>query len=196
MRKETLTLSNIAHDLRLVARHRIDNAFSHREAYAFPLLILAALLCFVFKKWLLTLPLLAVAGYHIYHFVLSYKENRRIRLMIDDGLERGEISIGVEKLSNIHQEEIYEPHHTGRRAQTTKTVTFYYFESGIQWREPSIARHYQWSKEYYISSKGLENISISGDEFYYVVLQGNPDIAYIYPCKNFLLDESLMQKSK
>ena len=196
MRKETLTLSNIAHDLRLVARHSIDNAFSHREAYAFPLLILAALLCFVFKKWLLALPFLAVAGYQIYHFVLSYKKNRRIRLMIDDGLERGEISIGVEKLSSIHQEEIYEPHHTGRRAQTTKTVTFYYFESGIQWREPSIARHYQWSKEYYISSKGLENISISGDEFYYVVLQGNPDIAYIYPCKNFALDESLMRKSK
>jgi hypothetical protein len=116
--------------------------------------------------------------------------------MIDDGLERGEISIGVEKLSSIRQEEIYEPHHIGRRAQTTKTVTFYYFESGIQWREPSIARHYQWSKEYYISSKGLENISISGDEFYYVVLQGNPDIAYIYPCKNFVLDESLKQKSK
>jgi hypothetical protein len=196
MKKETLTLSNIAHDLRIVARHSIDNAFSHREAYAFPLLILAALLCFVFKKWLLALPFLAVAGYHIYHFVLSYKENRRIRLMIDDGLERGEISIGVEKLSSIHQEEIYEPHHVGRRAKTTKIVTFYYFESGIQWRVPSGVRHYAWSREYYISSKGLENISISGDEFYYVVLQGTPDIAYIYPCKNFLLDATLQQKTR
>ena len=96
MRKETLTLSNIAHDLRLVARRSMDNAFSHREAYAFPLLMLAALLCFVFKKWLLALPFLAVAGYHIYHFALSYKGNRSIRLMIDDGLERGEISIGVD----------------------------------------------------------------------------------------------------
>ena len=54
-----------------------------------------------------------------------------------------------------------------------------------------VEKHYSWSKDFYLSSKGLENISMKGDEFYFVSLQSHHDIAYIYPCKNFELDENL-----
>ncbi len=59
-----------------------------------------------------------------------------------------------------------------------------------------IVRYVVECKEYYVSPKGLENISIEGDEFYYISLQGYPDVAYIYPCKNFILDEKLMKQKQ
>ncbi len=52
-------------------------------------------------------------------------------------------------------------------------------------------RHYEWSRDFYISSQGLHNMSTVGDEFYCVFVQGFYDVAYIYPCKRFALDKSL-----
>ena len=86
---------------------------------------------------------------------------------------------------------IYEPHLVGRRSNTIKTITLYHFDGGSSWRLPPFDKHYEWSRDFYISPKGLENISIKGDEFYFVSLQAHHDIAYIYPCKNFELDKSL-----
>ena len=106
-------------------------------------------------------------------------------------IEQGEISISNEVFRNIAHETIYEPHRVGRRASVTKMITVYYFNGGSSWRVPDVDKHYAWSHEFYISSKGLANISIVGDEFYFVSLQAHPEIAYIYPCKNFALDAEL-----
>ena len=38
------------------------------------------------------------------------------------------------------------------------------------------------------------NISLQGDEFFYISLQGYYNVAYIYPCKLFELDETLKGK--
>ena len=54
--------------------------------------------------------------------------------------------------------------------------------------------HYVWSKDYCLSSKGLDNISLQGDEFFYISLRGYYNVAYIYPCKLFELDETLKGK--
>ena len=56
---------------------------------------------------------------------------------------------------------------------------------------PDVLKHYDWSKEYNLSSEGLKNISVEGNEFFYVSLQGHPDVAYVYPCKFFELDKGL-----
>ena len=106
-------------------------------------------------------------------------------------IERGDISISTEIFSHIANDVIYEPHRAGTRTRTAKTITLYHFNGGSSWRAPFFERYYEWSKEYYISPKGLKNISIKGDEFYLVSLQAHRDIAYIYPCKNFELDKSL-----
>ena len=110
-------------------------------------------------------------------------------------LQRGDISISIEELSHITRETIHEPHFvrsgTRIRRASTREVTMYYFMSGGSWRCPNLSKHYEWSKEYYLSSQGLENISIQGDKFYYVALQGHHDISYVYPCKLFRLDERL-----
>ena len=53
---------------------------------------------------------------------------------------------------------------------------------------------YAWSRDYYISQNGLQNISLPGDEFYHITLQGYSDIDYAYPCKSFTLGEDLKLK--
>ena len=122
---------------------------------------------------------------------MEYKEYKTKKAAILSLIERGKISISTETFSHIANDLVYEPHRVFRRAWATKMITLYYFNGGSSWRVPLFAKHYEWSKEYFISSQGLKNISIKGDEFYFVSLQAYNDIAYIYPCKNFELDESL-----
>ena len=72
-----------------------------------------------------------------------------------------------------------------------KFVKKYCFQSSIEWRDPLFYKHYEWSADSYLSPKGLGDISLYDDEFFYVCLQDYRDIAYIYPCKTFDLDNSL-----
>jgi hypothetical protein len=127
------------------------------------------------------------------NFVKYYVAVRDYKMQKDaikNILDRGDVCISVEKLSHIAEDTIYEPHRGRRRVHSTKIVTFYYFTSGGRWRVPS-GEHYEWSGDYRLSSKGLENVSLVGDEFYYVSLQGYHEVSYIYPCKYFELDASL-----
>ena len=148
-----------------------------------------------FKNIFVGLLVFSIAAYHIVRYAIEYKEYKTNKNAIISLIERGEISIATEILSHIANETIYEPHQVrrgrGRRANATKTITVYYFDGGASWRVPTVEKHYSWSKDFYISSKGLGNISMKGDEFYFVSLQSHHDIAYIYPCKNFELDENL-----
>ncbi len=195
MKKETISLSNIQNDLMIIANTQISNDADVRLVFIVPLTLLSVLLGIFLKNIWISLAILALAVYHTVRFVFEYRDYKAKKKSICDVLERGDISISTERFSHVAAQTIVEPHNVGTRIKNTKTAVFFYFESGVGWRVPSMDKHYKWSKEYYVSTKGLENISIQGDEFFYVSLQGHFDIAYIYPCKNFTLDEQLKSKS-
>lgn len=198
--KETLSLSGISRDLGIIADMQISNVGDWRLSYIVPMTTAALLLGVLLKNFWIGILIFSVAAYHIVRYVSECKDYRGKKNAIRCIIDRGDISISVEKLSHISHETIYEPHSHGhisrnRHAHLTKEVTFYYFMSGGSWRVPKVDKHYTWSKEYYMSSRGLENISIQDDEFFYISLKGNPYIAYIYPCKIFALDEKLREDS-
>ena len=191
MKKETLTLESIKSDLIKIANYQMDNKSDWRFTYIIPITALAILLGVFTKSVFIGIAVFCVAAYHIVRFIIEYKEYRAKKSAILSVIERGEISISKETFSHVAREVVYEPHRVGKRSRATKTITLYHFDGGSSWRMPLFSKHYEWSKEYYISSNGLENISIKGDEFYFVSLQSHHDVSYIYPCKNFELDKSL-----
>ena len=191
MKKETLTMEAIKSDLIKIANYQVSNKADWRFSYIVPFTALAIFLGVFTKSFFIGMAVFCVAAYHIARFIIEYKAYKAKKAVILSVIERGEISITTETFSHIANDVIYEPHKVGKRAKSTKTITLYHFNGGSSWRAPLFAKHYEWSKEYYISPKGLENISIKGDEFYFVSLQSHHDISYIYPCKNFELDKSL-----
>jgi hypothetical protein len=191
MKKETLTMEAIKSDLIKIVNYQVSNKADWRFSYIVPFTALAIFLGVFTKSVFIGMAVFCVAAYHIARFIIEYKAYKAKKAVILSVIERGEISITTETLSHIANDVIYEPHSARRRAKLTKIITLYHFDGGSSWRIPTLYKHYEWSKEYYISSKGLENISIKGDEFYFVSLQSHHDIAYIYPCKNFELDEDL-----
>ena len=198
MKKETLTLSNVSQDLSEIAYQNISNTENWRLAFILPSTVLAIIVGFAAKNLLLGLLLFAFAAYHMFKYAKEYKKYWTMKKTFKDTLDRGDISISIEQFSHIARERIYEPHtHVygrHRDVDMTKEVKFFYFMSGARWRVPTVDKHYKWSKEYYVSTKGLDNISLQGDEYYYIKLQGPTDIVYVYPCKFFVLDEKLKQK--
>ena len=191
MTKEKLTMAAIKSDLIRIVNYQVSNKADWRFSYVVPITLLAIMLGVFTKNGLIGIAVFCVAAYHIVRFIMEYKDYKTKKVAILSLIERGEISISTETFSHIANDAIYEPHSVGGRSRATKMITLYHFNGGSSWRAPLLAKHYEWSKEYSISFKGLENISIKGDEFYFVSLQAHHDIAYIYPCKNFELDKSL-----
>ena len=191
MKKEKLMLEAIKQDLLKVVNFQLSNKTDWRFSYIVPITLLAVMVGLLVKNIFVGLLIFSVAAYHILRYVIEYREYKQNKNAVISLIQRGEISIATEKFSHIAKETIFEPHRAGRRSKTIKTITVYYFEGGASWRVPIIEKHYSGSKDFYISSKGLENISIAGDEFFFVRLQNHADIAYIYPCKNFELDVNL-----
>jgi len=187
MKKEKLTLEAIKSDLIKIANYQVGNKTEWRFSYIAPLTALAIFLGILTKNVLIGIAIFCVAAYHIVRYVLEYKEYKAKKAAILSLISRGEISVSTETFSHIANEVVYEP----RKKHNTKTITLYHFDGGSSWRAPFFRKHYEWSKEHFISSKGLENISLRGDEFYFVSLQAHRDIAYIYPCKHFELDKAL-----
>lgn len=199
VKKETVTLQNIKEDLnKLIAfRSSIKAEVFLGGAFGFTLLslLLGILTKLVWLGVLLFLPALVLFilyGVFIKKAVAQKSALRKIS-------SREDILISVERLSHISEEEIYEPYISHKRAHSFKTVKFFCFNS-LRWRLLSYRTfgrptenfiHYSWSKEYSFSPQGLENVSLQGDEFYYVSLKNHPDVAYIYPCKYFELEEGL-----
>ena len=197
MKKEKLTLDGIKQDLLKIADFQLSNKTDWRFSYIVPITLLAVMAGVFLKNIFVGLLIFSVAAYHIVRFVMEYKEHKNAKNAVISLIERGEISISTERFSHIANETIYEPNNVWialasrsmfTKVQATKTITVYYFDGGISWRVPNIDKHYSWSKEFYISSKGLKNISVAGNEFIFVRLQNNSEIAYIYPCKTFELD--------
>jgi len=194
MKKEELKLDNIKHDLKTVLNFQILNVSDWRFSYIIPITLLAVMIGILLKNILAGLFIFSFAAYHIVRFFMEYKNYKAKKNAIEEAIARGDISISIERLSHIAVEVIYEPHFRLKHSHAAKEVTFFYFASGSSWRIPAVRTHYGWSKDYYTSTEGLKNISISGEEFFYISLQGNYDIAYIYPCDFFTIDGELKSK--
>ena len=206
MKKETLTLSNVKLDLIKVAYDGLSRAEDWRLSFFVSTAIAVALVLMLvtWRIWpgLLFLPFIA---YHVIRYIISFREYKKQKKEIETAANKGYVSVSLEKLSHIATETIIEPyfhHYVGfarGRMDMTKEIGVYYFMSGASWRVPfekcydtrANQQHYEWSKELCLSSRGLDNISLPGDEFFYITLQGYPKIAYIYPCKFFELGKDL-----
>ena len=184
MQKEILRKENIREDLLKVIGKRKDVVGEWRLCYIVPLISLALIICFVWHQPWLGLLAFLPAVYHIVRLVLALRESRTREKELLSRLERGDLTISEEVLSHIAEETVYEPHVGHRRARSVKTVQIYYFRSGASWRHYPVEKHYAWSKLYNLSPEGLENTSVAGNVFYYVRLQSDGDIGYIYN-KNF-----------
>jgi hypothetical protein len=127
--------------------------------------------------------LLAIIPIYLY-----FKQNREDSDTIFEVEHGGELIVEIDTLSHITTETIYEPHTVGtfgrRHTQYSKTVTVFEFHNA-KWRVPEVEKLYAWSKEMYISPKGLENTSLRGDKFYIVRRLGDAEVAYAYHTKFF-----------
>jgi len=195
MQKDAVLLANIKQDLKIIIKNQIHNTADRRLSFIVPFTLLAILSGVFLKNIWIVLLFFSVAAYHIVRYVIEFRSYILQKRAIVEAIDRADISVSTEQFDHIADETVYEPHTFGMRGKVVKTVKYYYFASGRKWRLPVTDKHYAWSKNYYISSKGLENISIQGDDFYYISLQGYPDIAYIYPCKNFVFKEKATQNN-
>ena len=188
MQKEILKLSNVITDLRKIADFQDDNTSEGKLAYIVPIAMVAVMVGAVLQLvWLGILIFLIDVP-----IIIGYIRDRRAyytrKKALTEVIARADVSISVERLSHIAEEVIYEPHVYRGHRHTTKLVTLFHFESGVAWRVPDFIKHYPWSKEYQLTPRGLENISVEGNEFYLISLQGYHEIAYIDPCKFFEID--------
>lgn len=196
MKKEKITLNAIREDLLKVVKDQISNKSDWRFSYIIPITMIAILISVLFKNIFIGLLIFSVSVYHIVRYVIEFKEYKSNKTAIVSLIERDGISISNEVLDHIANETIYEPHARGRLTKSIKEITVYYFIGGSSWRVPNVDKHYSWSNEFYLSSNGLENISLAGDEFFLIRLQNYSDIAYIYPCKTFELDIAIEKSEK
>jgi hypothetical protein len=199
MQKETLTLSHVIEDFQRLAKLQFMNMLSWRFVLALLLFLLSALLGFSLQNIFIALGVLAVGIYHVVRFLTEYRKYRRNKAWISQLDGREDVCISIEKFSHIAYETIYEPRMTVARpslwrSNTTKEVPFCYFLSGVRWRIPDVNRHYAWSRDYYVTTAGLNHISLVGDEFIYVSLKEDADVSYAYPCKSFVLAPALCEK--
>lgn len=190
MKKEKLTLESIKKDFEKIVAWQIDVKSEAHLVYIIPILVLA-IIAGVLVHVVLGVVISLFAAYPIIRLISDERDNRRYRRTILDLVDRGDVSISVEKLSHISEQTVYEPHRHTKRTHLTKEATFFYFEGGSSWRVPELYRHYEWSAELYFSTEGLCNVSLGGDEFYIVSVQGEHDVRYIYPRKFFELDGQL-----
>ena len=198
MERERLLQSNIIKDLNIIAKAQISAKSDWRLAYIWPCVALALFLPIYFSNltiiWIASIVLFGVAAYHVVRYIPERNDYVQKRNALVNAMNRADISVSVERLSHIAEETIYEPHRhgVGSRSHTdlTKRIKCFYFEGGKRWRVPVVNEHYAWSREFHLSTSGLDNISVQGNEFYFISLQGFPDIAYVYPCKYFVFEDN------
>ena len=194
MKKDIITIEHVKNDLLKIVKFQLSNKLDWRFIYIIPLTAMAVLVGILLESALIGAGIFSFAVYHIIRLILEYKEIRARKKAVLSIGSRADISVSTEIFSHIATDGIYEPHWTGKRNTAKKLVTLYHFSAGSSWRAPAFVKYYEWSRDFYISPKGLQNISIPGDEFFFISLQKHLDISFIYPCKNFELDKSLREQ--
>ncbi len=196
MTKEPLTPKQIQGDLMRVLDQQSYNTTDGRLSFIVPTTLGAILLGILLHRVWIALVILLFPAYHMIRLIGESRKDRQTEAQVRNALTRGDISISEEILSHIGEETIYEPHTSGRRTRTTRTVTFFYFEGGRQWRVPKVDQHYPWSRLYSMSSRGLDNTSVAGDRFYFITLQADHRVSYIYNTKLFSLKDFPTKKAE
>ena len=192
MTKDILTEENARNDLNAVLRTDFYDELSRRISLMIPFIALALILWLPLKLSYLALIPLPVVLYHLVQCVIEiirYRGKKR-------ALFQNALTVFDEVFSHIANETVYKPYLSGLRIRFFQTVRLFYFQSGACFRIPSLMKHYKWSRDFAVSTKGLEQISLSGDTFYLVSLQGYPELIYIYPCKRFTLDKCFATDDK
>ena len=193
MEKQPLTLQNILHDLRIISKQNKNRRIPGLLCTAIMFAIFAVLTLIFLPIPLLIIAFLALTTYYTVRYLRERKDYADEAQVLRAALNRANISISIEKFSHVGQEYHYEPYTIRQQEGTKSAAKFFYFSSGNNWRMPLIYRFYAWSKTHYLTYEGLQNISLAGDEFFYISLQGSPDISFIYPCKLFTLAKELEQ---
>ncbi len=197
MKKEPLTLSNILDDFKDVLSEQWEITAEWKLGRGYIYLLLAITSGFLFKNIWIVLLFLGLTGYRVFVAARERRAHKEKRDALMGAVERADICISVERFDYTAVHTLYEPHSRysgGRhRGHLTKNVRFFYFSAGKSWRPP-LGTHYKWSTDYRFSTAVLDSLSVRGDEFYYVSLKGYHEIAYIYPCKYFELEEELEKK--
>ena len=191
MHKEILTLDAIKKDLTVISTLQRARKTEWRMLYIIPITAIALILGILARDVVLGILIFSTSIYQIVQFVKESKEFSKQKRMVLTAFRRREIAISVQKFSHIAEESVYEPWMHGKHSHEIKLIRVYYFESGASWRIPEIGTHYRWSKNFYLSTKGMEHLATKGSEFFFIRLQADQEVAYIYPCKLFELDEFL-----
>lgn len=193
MKKEKITLDNIKEDLEFFA----DLNMSRKPGTLVVLLLtLAFILAFmagmIVRSFLTGLLVMVIASiYPTVRLILEKSKRKKMQNTVRSVSTREEISISVEELSHVSEETASAPSWTGSHRRV-KLNYVWHFTSGAEWVKPLyFSGFFPWSKEYSLGEAGFIATSVAGDKFYYVSLQSDPDINFIYPCKFFELDEML-----
>lgn len=196
MTKDKITLEAVRQDLYRIIRWQLSLKSEWRFSFIVPITLIAITLCLALRNFWLGAVIFLFAAYHIFWYVIACREYFAKKRAIMHSFVKADVSVSVEQLSHIDEKTIYEPHMGHRRGYAFKTVKFYYFNSCVSWRIPKFYSHYEWSENFSFSTGGLDNISISGDEFFYICLQKFQDVAYIYPSKYFVLDSEFKNNNQ
>ena len=106
-------------------------------------------------------------------------------------IEKLNFDIQVEKLVEISEETIFEPHAGSKMFHATREAVFFYFENG-RWRVMLGGdKFYGWSKIYDMRYTTLEMTSLKGDEFYVVRDPIDKKIYHAYNKKLFELKDGI-----
>ena len=193
MKKETLTLENIKKDLHRVARSTSSAQEYWRLKYITALPVIAVIVGILLNSLLVGILICSIVPYHLYYYILEQKEYKASQKALEEAFDRCNVSIDKVKLERVVKETVNESQRPYDSVLENENTVFY-FESGSSWTVPYVFEHYEWSKEFHLSRRGLENIAVEGNEFFYISLQGYPDVVYVYPCKLFELSEELKKR--
>ena len=206
MTKDVLTLENVKRDLLDLVNTQKYVKFEWRFSYIVPAVAVAVTFYTHFGTYVPAIFCIPFALYHLVKYILDTRQILARKAAVRKAIDRGDVSVTLEKLSHIARESIFEPHIAGfgrfKRQKALKEAKFYHFDSGRCWRDPLFTLdagkeyHYEWSRELKLSSGGLDVTSVKGNEFYFISLQASYDVAYIYPAKFFELGAELKSKEE
>lgn len=194
MKKDMITFQSVKKDLERIILCKENVSCGQRISYIIPCMVLGITMCAALYTQFKPLSIIpfAVALYHTIRCACEIIRVRKKRALLTKAIRRGNIVVTVETLARVADETVYVSRMVFGHGWGLSEIKQFYFQSGKSWLCPHFRRHYKWSRENYISTEGLDNTSLVGDEFYYITLGDHNEISYVYPCKMFELDRDFM----
>lgn len=192
MHKDKLTLENVKKDFLALETYYFLNILDWRYTYLLPFIALTMVAGVGLRSISLGVLASIPVFYHAVRLYKEWKEHNEVKKAIQSITDRTQVSVSIEKFSHIAEEIVYEPHSfVSRRRYKTRPVDYMHFMSGAAWRVPNFSKHYNWSSDKYMTLRGLDNISTLGEEYFFVCLQNQSKISYVYPCELFELADDM-----